>query len=73
MKVDETIMRYTSEWTIPFEVHVKVKWPSRVTWEGQWYYATGKEGVRNGIPCAEYENDDRERVWLEVIGNIRPE
>lgn len=46
--------------------------PRSVEDGGKIFYATGKLGthIASGIETAEYEADDRSRVWADYSGNI---
>ena len=63
-----------SNW-LPHKVGVEVAFPKHLTHEGQKYWHTNKIGVnfKSGLPAGEYENAEKQRVWMLVTGEIVPE
>jgi hypothetical protein len=62
----------TTGWVFPAEVTVEVQWPGVYKYNGIDVYATGKTGesVKTKLPSAEYEDDEGNRYWLDVMGNV---
>lgn len=65
----------TTKWKLPFKVDYVVDYPVNLEHDGQIWWRTGKTGKRfdTGFPCAEYESDGHDRVWLVVTGDIYKE
>jgi len=60
----------TTGWKFPHRI--VVDWPVNIEYQGRIWWHTHKTAKQKetGLPCAEYQTDSQERIWLTVTEEI---